>query len=95
MDAEAVVEVYVKALDSADAAPHPALAGFKRAALKAGEAKTVSIAYDKTAFTVVNDAGERVPGGRRFAVYAGFSQPDARSVELTGVSPLETEIVLK
>ena len=95
MDAEAVVEVYVKALDSADAVPHPALAGFKRVALKAGEAKAVSIAYDKTAFTVVNEAGERVSGGRRFAVYAGFSQPDPRSVELTGASPLEAEVILK
>ncbi|MBO4299209.1 MAG: glycoside hydrolase family 3 C-terminal domain-containing protein, partial [Clostridia bacterium] len=95
MDAEAVVEVYVKALDSADAAPHPALAGFKRVALKPGEAKTVSVSYDKTAFTVVNEAGERVSGGSRFRVFAGFSQPDARSVELMGASPLEAEVVLK
>ncbi len=93
-DAENVVEVYVKALDSADAAPHPALAAFRRVALKAGEEKTVELTCDKTAFTVVNEEGERVSGGKRYAVYAGFSQPDARSVELTGASPLKVEITL-
>jgi len=94
MDAENVVEVYVKALDSADAAPHPALAGFRRVALKAGEEKTVSVPFDRTAFIVVNEAGERVKGGSRFAVYAGLSQPDARSIELMGVSPLTKELTL-
>ena len=92
--AETVVEVYVKAMDSADAPLHPALAGFKRVALQPGEAKRVSVAFDKTALTVVNQAGERVPGGRRFAVYAGLSQPDERSAQLMGMAPLSREISL-
>ena len=94
MAAENVVEVYVKALESADAPLHPALAGFKRVALQPGEARRVSVAYDKTALTVVNEAGERVPGGKRFAVYAGLSQPDERSVQLMGMAPLCQEISL-
>ena len=94
MDAENVVEVYVKALESADAPLHPALAGFRRVALKAGEAKTVTVEYDRTAFTVVNEAGERVSGGKRYEVYAGLSQPDARSVQLMDLAPLKAEVVL-
>ena len=94
MDAENVVEVYVKAVESADAPLHPALAGFKRVALKTGEEKAVTIAYDKNAFTVVNEAGQRVSGGKRFDVFAGLSQPDERSVALMGTAPLKREITL-
>jgi len=94
MDAETVVEAYIQALDTAYAPPHPALAGFGRVSLKAGEEKTVSLRFDRNAFTVVNDEGERVPGGGRYAVYAGLSQPDARSVELMGLAPLTTEITV-
>ena len=94
MDAENVIEVYVKAVESADAPLHPALAGFKRVALKAGEEEAVSVAYDKNAFTVVNEAGERVSGGKRFEVFAGLSQPDERSVALMGTAPLKREITL-
>ena len=93
-DADNVVEVYVKALDSADAPLHPALAGFRRVSLKAGEEKAVTVEYVRNAFTVVNEAGERVPGGRRFAVYAGLSQPDPRSVALMGAAPLQAEVTL-
>jgi beta-glucosidase len=52
--------------------------------LEAGEEKTVEIALSKHAYTVVNDEGERVPGSGKYAVYCGFSQPDARSEALTG-----------
>ena len=92
MAAETVVELYVKPLESKDAAPHPSLAGFGRVALQPGEAKRVTVPFAPTAFTVVNDEGERVSGGKKYRVFAGFSQPDARSEELTGMKPLAMEI---
>ena len=47
---------------------------------------------DGRAFTVVNDAGERILDGKHFEVYAGTSQPDARSIELTGIAPIKLEL---
>jgi len=86
---EAVVQVYVKSLESADAPLHPVLAGFARTKeLAPGESCQVEISLDKNAFTVVNDAGERLSVGGAWELYAGFSQPDARSAELMGQKPL-------
>ncbi|MBR0465116.1 MAG: glycoside hydrolase family 3 C-terminal domain-containing protein [Clostridia bacterium] len=84
MAADTVLQVYVHAEGNPFAPVNPSLAGFARVTLQPGETKTVQISYDKNAFTVVNDAGERVPAGP-CAVYVGLSQPDARSEELTGL----------
>ncbi len=40
------------------------------------------------------DAGNRIFPGGRYSLYVGTSQPDARSRELTGVSPVKLEIRL-
>lgn len=92
-DADEIAQVYV-ALDSPFAPRHPALCGFERVSLVAGEKKTVRIILSEDAFTVVNDAGERVPAVGAATLYVGTSQPDARSVELTGVKPLEIRVSL-
>lgn len=94
IDAETVVQVYVKDKASRWATPNPRLAGFARIALRAGESKTVSVKLDALAFTVVNDQGQRIRDGQVFDVYAGLSQPDCRSVELMGQSPLHAELTL-
>lgn len=82
--AEEVVQVYIKALDSAHATPAPKLCGFARISLQPGETKQVNVPVDKDAFTVVNDEGERLVDGSLFIVSVGFSQPDERTRELTG-----------
>ena len=82
VDTDDVVQIYIKA-DSEYASLHPALCGFARVHLAAGETRTVSVALDRKALTVVNNDGERV-AVESFALYAGTSQPDARSRELTG-----------
>ena len=90
--AEEVVELYLKDELSPDAAVNPVLCGFLRVRLEAGERRRVSVPLDPRAFTVVNEAGERVPGSGRWTLYAGFGQPDARTAELTGRACLCTEI---
>ena len=77
---------------SPDAAVNPVLCGFLRVRLEAGERRRVTVPLDPRAFTVVNAAGERVPGSGRWTLYAGFGQPDARTEELTGMGALRTEI---
>lgn len=79
-----VVQVYMKAIDSAYTAPGGKLCGFARVEVAPGKEKTVQLTIDKKAFTVVNEEGERIVDGDRFAVSVGFGQPDERTKELTG-----------
>ncbi len=80
---EEVVQVYIKA-DSPNAVPNGKLCGFVRTALQPGESGTVEIPLDRDAFTVVNDAGEKLTDASVFTVSVGFGQPDARTKALTG-----------
>lgn len=84
-----VLQIYVKCTDSANAVPNPALAAFGRIHLEAGEKKTIEMTVPARAFTVVDEAGVRSRDGKQFVIYAGVSQPDARSRELTGKAPVE------
>ena len=47
---------------------------------------------DKNAFTLVNDAGERVPGSGKYRLWAGISQPDELSESLSGTPALSLQI---
>ena len=83
-DVEEVVQVYIKALDSADATPNERLCGFARVSVKTGGQAVVRVPVDRDALIVINDEGEKVSGGSRYAVSVGFGQSDARTEELTG-----------
>ena len=93
MDAETVAQAYVK-LPHPDAAPHACLAGFGRVAVPAGASCEVTLPLNPDAFTVVNDAGERVPFIGEAAVFAGLSQPDPLSERLTGIPCLRAALTI-
>lgn len=84
-----VVQLYVKALDAADERANCSLCGFARVSLAAGEEKEVRIAVPASALKTVNEEGRLVQEGHSFVLWAGTSQPDARSRELTGKEPVE------
>jgi beta-glucosidase len=84
-----VVQLYIKNLDSAFAVPNHSLCGFTRVSLAAGESRKVSVPVRKEALLQVNEDGKFVADGSKFVLYAGISQPDARSAELTGTKPVE------
>ena len=83
---DALIQIYT-ACDSPFAPVHPRLCGFRRVSLNSGETKTVDVPLDKLVNTVINNAGEREEVGT-FTLYVGLSQPDEKSVRLTGVQPL-------
>ena len=87
-----VVQVYVKCLDSVYAVPNPQLCAFARVQTEPGEKRLVSLKLPGDCFTVIDTEGRRVHDVRHFVVYVGTSAPDERSVELTGVRPLEIEV---
>ena len=81
-------------MDSPLAVRNYSLCAFKRVSLKAGEEKTVELTVSNKAMNVVDEEGNRYIAGERFKLFAGVSQPDARSTELTGHQPMEVEVTL-
>lgn len=93
-DTDDVLQIYIKNTDSADAVRNPALCAFKRVHVKAGESMDTEISIGSRAFSVVGQNGERKKDGKNFMIYAAVSQPDKRSIELTGTEPIELHLVL-
>ena len=83
-DTEEVLQLYLRDEESPFAPPNPVLCGFQRFFLAAGAETTLSVPIDERAFTVVTDAGDRIPGSGKWTLYAGFGGPDARTEALTG-----------
>lgn len=89
---EEVVQVYVRASQSADASLHSKLTAFQRVALAVGESKVVELSLPHYAFEVVNQNGETyVPQGH-FNLSIGIGQPDARTEMLTGTPSIKLMI---
>lgn len=88
-----VIQVYAKNMDSALAAKHPALVGFRRVHLEAGEKKEVAVELSADTFTAVNEEGVRRAEAGRYELYVGVCQPDERSVTLTGTAPVQITLV--
>lgn len=93
-DIEEVLQCYVKDLDSKYAVDNYSLSAFKRVSLNIGESKVVKMTINKRAFEAVNDEGERILDSKKFKLFVGISQPDNRSVQLTGIKPMEAEVLL-
>lgn len=94
IDTDDVIQIYIKDLDSPLAVCNYSLCAFKRVSLKAGEEKTVELTVSNKAMNVVDEEGNRYIAGEHFKLFAGVSQPDARSTELTGHQPMEVEVTL-
>ncbi len=86
-DTEEVIQLYIKS-DADCAVPYHSLCGFQRVFLPAGAKKTLSIPLAKNAFTSVDEQGNRGIYGTTFTLYAGISQPDEKSQQLTGTAPV-------
>lgn len=93
-DTDEVVQIYVQCKDSVYAAPNPVLCAFARVHIKAGEKLGITIPVSAQAFTVVDECGVRSVDGKEFVFYVGCSQPDQKSIQLTGTAPVEIDIFL-
>jgi beta-glucosidase len=91
MPADEVVQLYVKDLEASCLVPVHDLRGFQRVRLGPGEAQTITFDLAPRDLMMVNDRGERVLEPGRFRATIGGSQPDPRSAELTGQTPLAIE----
>ncbi|MDE6386658.1 MAG: glycoside hydrolase family 3 C-terminal domain-containing protein [Lachnospiraceae bacterium] len=93
-DTDDVIQIYVKNTDSVHAVTNPALCAFQRVHVKAGQSIETELTVSGRAFSVVDENGERKADGTHYKLYAGTTQPDARSIELTGVKPVEMDVCL-
>ena len=86
--ADEVVQAYVKNLTNPLAVKNHSLCAFQRVRLAPGERKTVRLAVRPEAMMVVDEDGGRRLCEDRYTLFVGFSQPDARSITLTGKTPI-------
>lgn len=92
---EDVIQVYVKDMDSVHEVKNSRLCGYQRVSLQPGEEKNISLSLTQEAFCVVNEKGERHQEGKHFRIFVGTCQPDERSRELTGKSPITVEMMVE
>jgi beta-glucosidase len=89
-----VVELYLSDLEASTPVPQHSLRGFERLKLAPGESRRVSFSLSPGDLSLIDERGCRVLEPGRFRVTVGGSQPDPRSVELTGQAPLAAEFEL-
>lgn len=93
-DTDEVVQVYIKDLDSRYAVPNHSLCAFKRVSLKKGETAEIELKVPYEALMAVDEEGKKYVDGSHFVLSVGTSQPDDRSISLTGTEPAKLEISL-
>lgn len=95
MDAEEVVQCYVRDEEASVRVPVHKLCQTARVCLRAGEEKEVSLTIDSDQFCVINEDGEHIWEPGRFFIFAGGNQPDDYSVALTGSAPSCVAVYMK
>ncbi len=85
MDGAETVQVYVKVCR--DDAPNWQLKALKKVSLKAGEKKQIVLTLKEEDLGLYNEQGVKILYAGDYEIYVGMSQPDARSIALTGKTP--------
>lgn len=87
------IQVYVKV--KKDGAPNWQLKGLKKVHLQPGEKQTVTITLKDEAFGLYNNEGQLVLNAAEYELFVGTSQPDSRSIQLTGKKPYKKVLQVK
>ena len=82
------VQLYLRDLEASTRVPRWELKGVRKLKLKPGEESEVSFTLAPRLMTMIDDEGRRILEPGKFQVYIGGSQPDRRSIVLTGIEPL-------
>ncbi|NGZ76228.1 glycoside hydrolase family 3 C-terminal domain-containing protein [Saccharibacillus alkalitolerans] len=80
-----VVQAYVKS--ETEGAPNAQLKAFRRVSLEAGASAEIELFLPPDAFALFGEDGASSIAEGTYTLHLGFSQPDRRSVELTGRTP--------
>lgn len=85
------IQVYIKAKDLDS--PNAQLKAFQKVELNPKEEKTITLHLPIEAFSLFDENGKQKVRNGNYTIYVGGSQPDQRSIELTGKKPLEIEVI--
>lgn len=85
-EADEIVEAYLQDPEASVRVPIYQLAGFRRVHLRPGETAKVSFTISPRQMALIDEDGNCFLEPGAFRVFVGGSQPDKRSVELTGKS---------
>ena len=85
MEGAQTLQVYVKACR--EDAPNWQLKALKKVSLPAGASEDVTLTLTEADFGLYNEEGVKVRNAGDYEVYVGTSQPDTRSIALTGHTP--------
>lgn len=84
---EEVVQLYVSDVEASVRVPHRELRGFARIHLAPGEVRFLKFRVTPEMLALVDEFGAHVLEPGEFLLSVGGSQPDERSLELTGAPP--------
>ena len=87
-----VLQVYARPDECRFAPPNPVLCAFRRVKLLPRTTGEFTVNVPAEAFLVVDEEGRRVRPESNWSLFAGFSQPDERSAELTGYRPVRVTV---
>ncbi len=87
-----VTQLYVTDLEASCRVPQRELRGFQRHHLQPGESRELTFTLTAKDLSLIDEAGKRVLEPGTFRISLGGSQPDARSVRLTGQQPLSLQV---
>ncbi|NLU53524.1 MAG: glycoside hydrolase family 3 protein [Clostridiaceae bacterium] len=90
MPASEVVQIYVK-VELPDT-PNPQLKAFKKIHLDKGEGQKITLHLPIEAFSLFDESGRQLVYKGQYSIYVGNSQPDKRSIELTGKKPVAIKL---
>lgn len=85
-----VIQIYIKAERAGS--PNPQLKAFKKVHLAPGEELELQFKLSAGDFGLYDEAGVKRLLTGKYIVYAGTTQPDARSQALTGIKPMAFEL---
>ena len=83
------VQLYAEPIGCEFTHPKRELRAYEAVYLKSGEEKTVTLTVRKRDLMLINDEGRKVEHKGVFKLYVSGGQPDERTLELTGVKPVE------
>ncbi|MBU9722211.1 MULTISPECIES: glycoside hydrolase family 3 C-terminal domain-containing protein [Bacillaceae] len=90
--ADEIVQLYVKDVEATVGVPNWELKGFRNVTLSPDEEREVSFTLTPRELSIINEVGQRILEPGKFEIYIGGSQPDQRSVALTGTEVLKYEL---
>ena len=85
-ESEETVQLYLKDVDASVIVPKYELKGIKKITLKPGQEKQVEFKITPRQMALIDNDGNCILEPGIFEVFVGGSQPDDRSIKLTGTA---------